>query len=204
MAGNAADITHAARHASNGADPVLPGSSTAYTGDPGVDVLGLVKLPVGIITSSWHNLREVYDGSALASWLNEWGALRGSAHSNSKFDALVRAIGRTDYSTATHQGAGYAAMELISQARTSQFWGRHWLDGVLFRNAVKHVDVLLWHTGDPDPTSDTTGVYGYGAASTGYTQSISPSTLVILIQNTSADTTPSWAPAGRTLRFNLA
>lgn len=204
MAGNAADVTHAGRHDAKGADPVYPGSTSAFAGDPAVNVLGTVKLAVGAISSSWHNLREVYDGSSLASWYNEWGALRGSAHSNSKFDALVRAIGRTDWSSSTHQGAGYAAMEIINSARTSQFFGRHWIDGSLFRNAVRHSDVLVWRTGDPDPTSDTTGVYGYGSGSTGYTQSISASTFVILIQAASGDSTPTWAPVGRTLRFNLS
>jgi hypothetical protein len=183
---------------------VLPGSLTAYTGDPGNAPLGTIKLPLGAITSSWHNTREVYDGGALASWLNEWGALRGSAHSNSKFDALVRAIGRTDYASATHQGAGYAAMEIINSARTSQYWGRHWLDGTLIRNAVKHVDTLLWLTGSPDPTADTSGQYGYGAASTGYTPSISPSTFAILVHTSSAEAAQSWAPAGRSLRLNLS
>jgi hypothetical protein len=181
-------------------DPVI--RDATYTADPGVP--RLITRINATVTSSFTNLREVYVNGSLASWLNEWGALRGSAQSNSKFDALVRAIARTDYAAATHQGAGYAAMELISAARDVQFWGRHWLTGVLIRYGIFHNDLLVWATGKPDPTTDTTGAYGYGAASTGYGQTIPASTFVILVQNSAAEATPSWAPNTRTLRINLA
>jgi hypothetical protein len=176
----------------------------SYVADPGTP--RLITRITATVTSAFANLAEVYVNSSLSTWLNEWGAMRGQPHSNSKFDALVRAFRRTDLSTSTHQGSGYAAFEIINgpTTRDRQWWGRDYASGALFREAVKHMDVLLWHTGDPDPTTDTTGVYGYGSASTGYTQSISPTTLVILIQNASAEATPSWAPAGRTIRFNLA
>lgn len=208
MTGNATGPLHASRHSTGAADAIAPDSIGAilrdksYTADPGAP--RMITRITATVTSSFSNLAENYINSALASWRNEWGALRGSAHSNSKFDALVRAIGRTDYSGAVHQGAGYAAFETISSARDQQHWGRHWVDGALFREAVKHMDLFVWKTGDPDPTTDTTGQFSYGSASTGYTASISSTTFVILIQNASTDSTPSWAPAGRTLRFNLA
>ena len=97
------------------------------------------------------------DGQAnfRASWLNEWGALRGTSPYQGYGDALVRAI-RTDQDiigtgvTATNSNA----VELVDRrtgANNNVMWGRSWVDGHLTRNGNAMADSIVLNTGDPVP-----------------------------------------------------
>lgn len=74
----------------------------------------------------------------MVSWLNEWGALRGTSPYTFG-DALVRGIRET--------GDGITAgnvLELTDRRSTPiVMWGRSWIDGSLRRNGIKHTDVYV-------------------------------------------------------------
>ena len=80
-------------------------------GDPGAAVW--TRNLAATISTAWHNLREVYVNSVLRSYLNEWGALRGTTPYTSG-DALVRAI--TDDTVNLAGGAaGSSAVEVVDR-----------------------------------------------------------------------------------------
>jgi len=121
----------------------------------------------------------------LASWTNEWGAIRGTSPYGSWGDALVRAI-RVDDDGITNGTA--AAVEVVDRrtgATAQTMWGRSWVDGGIIRNSQKPTETYTWTYGDADPT-------------VGGTVDLPARVSWIIKLNTSADV-PSWVPAGSTI-----
>lgn len=87
----------------------------------------------------------------LATWRNEWGALRGTPASYYKDDALLRAVGRSDL---TNQSGGF--IELQNAARTTIFAIR-WRDGVIVRNGVETASVVVLGPSDSVPAGTPAG-----------------------------------------------
>jgi len=98
------------------------------------------------------DLSQVYVNSFKSSWMNEWGALRGTSP-HSWGDSLVRAI-RDNGDGITSSSA--SALE-INDRRTGAvhptMWGRKWADGSLVRNGNTMADVYVIENGATPPAS---------------------------------------------------
>jgi len=95
-------------------------------GDPGLPVWTR-RLTTSLMTT-WSNMREVWVGTTLASWMNEWGALRGTG-GYSWGDALVRAI-RSDSISPSQTSAIEVVDRRSSVSNSPTLWGIGW-DGVV-------------------------------------------------------------------------
>lgn len=100
-------------------------SPTTYI--PAAPVLGKVTMPSNLDTT-WRRIREVWVGTTMASWLNQWGALRGTSFF-AWGDALVRAI-RDDTITTPNSGALEVVDRRASVSNSPTLWGAGW-DGVV-------------------------------------------------------------------------
>jgi len=102
-------------------------ATASPAGDPGAPVWK--RFLTSSLATTWSNLREVYVNSSLKSWLNEWGALRGTSP-YTWGDALVRAIrGAGDGISGTN-----SAIEIVDRrandGSSNTMWGVGW-DGVV-------------------------------------------------------------------------
>jgi hypothetical protein len=89
------------------------------------------------------------DPPFLASWWNEWGALRGTSP-YAWGDALVRGK--------RHDASGITAgnvVELEDSTNDVVVWGRQWIDGALVRNGIVMADVYITDDADTDPNIAT-------------------------------------------------
>lgn len=108
-----------------GASGVAANASPA--GDPGAPVWK--RTLTTALSSTWANLREVWVGSTLSAWLNEWGALRGTspypgATGSGSPDALVRAIRTsTDGITGSNSAIEVVDRRTAGQSNTMIGWG---------------------------------------------------------------------------------
>jgi hypothetical protein len=133
-----------------------PAPTQRYDDDPARPV-STVRLayPVSVASS---NVEEVRVGDAdpgtLATWRNEWGALRGTPPTTTyKDDALLRAVPRGDLTS----GNNGCAVELQNAARTATVYGRRWRDGALIRNGTAMADVVVLAPGAPVPAGTAEG-----------------------------------------------
>ena len=124
------DTAGAAADAQTAAESYTDTNAVAVTaspsGDPGTPVW--TRRLASSIATTWSNLRETYVNSVLKSWLNEWGALRGTSP-YSWGDALVRAVLDDTISDTTTN----SAVEVVDRRTGSDsetLWGVGW-DGVV-------------------------------------------------------------------------
>ena len=82
----------------------------------------------GVLATTWTNLQETWIGSKLASWHNEWGALRGtSPYTNG--DALVRAM-RDSTDGIVGQASALELVDRRTAGQSNTMWGVGW-DGTV-------------------------------------------------------------------------
>lgn len=102
----------------------------------------------GTIDTEDRNVAEHYVNGTMTAWLNEWGAMRGSAPFQ---DALFRAI-RTNTDGA---GSGNSPAFHLNDRRTGalspHIWARTW-NGALLRNGITMADTYVRNSSsDPIP-----------------------------------------------------
>lgn len=140
--------------------PNLVKKSETHTSIADTTISQTVNLTYPIVSTN-PDLLNVYtargDGQAnfRASWVNEWGALRGTSPYQGYGDALVRAI-RTDQDIVGTGGSATKsnAVELVDRrtgANGNVMWGRSWVDGHLTRNGIAMADSIVLNVGDPVP-----------------------------------------------------
>jgi|GEM_PF-3445685 len=96
-------------------------------GNPGTPVW--TRRLTTALTTTWSNMREVWVGTAMASWLNEWGALRGTG-GYSWGDALVRAVRSDSLSSPSTSSAIEVVDRRTGVSNSPTLWGVGW-DGVV-------------------------------------------------------------------------
>lgn len=139
----------------------------------------------GTLATSSGNVNEHWINGTLRGYDNEWGAKRGRAGVYPTYaDALVRAIIEAGDYVGT-PGAGANAIEIVDRnfaaGNQRQTWGRAWANGQLIRKGVAVNEVIVWRTGDTDPTTG------------GVTR---PEGVRYIFDLGSADPLPSWAVTG--------
>lgn len=104
------------------------------------------------LTSDDANILENYFNGTLGSYLNEWGALRGTAGPDGYFaDSLVRGILR---SGENYPGVDSGNMIEIADRRNPpnvKLWGRRWGTGDMERNGVRMTDAYVSTDVGSDP-----------------------------------------------------
>ena len=136
----------------------------------------------GTFASSVENIAEHYINGTLAAYLNEWGAVRGTSPYSGAGDPLFRAI-----HTSTDGVTGGNAYEISDRTGTPlTVRGHNWVTGKLIRNGYSVTETYTWTWGDADPTS-------------GGSVALPPNTHWTIILPT-AETRPTWVPAGSTVK----
>ena len=101
------------------------------------------------LSTSQMDISRHYVNGTVASWQNEWGALRGTAPYEWG-DALVRGVrNNTD---GIYAGRFIELVDRRSGAGTNPMYGRKWRDGVLVRNGIDMADVWVRSGNDPIPS----------------------------------------------------